>query len=95
MKRNRKLRLNRVMMLIVVLVFCLSFAVNAFGDVQETERYIDVTVSNGDSLWSLIKEYNPEYNGDMNKAIYEVSNLNQLENACLYKGQVIQMPIDL
>lgn len=99
MKKRRKLRWNRVLMLIVVLVFCFSFAVNAFGDVpqnpSETEKYIDVTVADGDSLWSLIKEYNPEYSGNMNKAIYKVCNLNELENACLYSGQIILIPIDL
>ena len=93
--KHRKIRWNRVVMLLVVLVFCFSFAVNAFGDVNQENEYIDVTVTAGDSLWNLIREYNPDYDGDMNQAIYRVQCINSLDSACLYSGQVIQIPIDL
>ena len=95
-KKCRKVRWGRVMGLLLALVLCLSFAVQAFGEtVTEPRPQTQVVVSRGDSLWTLIKIHNPSYDGDMNKAIYEVSKLNDLENATLYVGQHLAIPTDL
>lgn len=93
--RRRKVRWNRVLLLLAVLIFCLSFAVNAFGEVEAEALYVDVTVGAGDSLWSLIHEYNPDFQGNMNQAVYRVKNLNKLDSSGLITGQIIRMPIDL
>lgn len=89
----RKLRWNRVLILAAALILCLSFAFNAFGDTIGKEQIVEVTVSDGDTLWSLIKEYNSAYCGDMNKAVYTVQQLNDLNSACIYQGQTIKIPI--
>ena len=98
MRNKKNFKLSNVIILIITLIFCMSFCVNAFGDTAEqsqTGEVISVTVENGDSLWNLIQEYNPQYNGNMNEAIYFVKKLNNLDTSGLYGGQVLQIPIDL
>ena len=89
------MRWNRVALLLAVLILCLSCAVNAFGDVSSEALYVDVKVEAGDSLWSLIHEYNPDFTGNMNQAVYHVKSINSLGSSGLATGQIIQMPIDL
>ena len=98
MSNKKKTRFSSVIILIITLIFCMSFGVNAFGDTgsqNQTVALISVTVQNGDSLWNLIQEYNPQYNGDMNEAIYFVKKINNLDTSGLYGGQILQIPIDL
>ncbi|MGI5824006.1 MAG: cell division suppressor protein YneA [Bacillota bacterium] len=95
MQKKFKVRWNRVLILIITLVFCMSFGVNAFGETQGAEKYIDVKVQTGDSIWQLVQEYNPEYTGNMSKAVYEVKEINNLQSSCLLKGQVLRIPLDL
>lgn len=95
LRKKRRLRWNRVLLLLSVLILCLSFAVNTFGDVNSEVSCVEVTVDEGDSLWSLIHEYNPEFRGNMNRAIYDVKNLNGLDSSGLKAGQIIRMPVDL
>ncbi len=94
-RKKRRVRWNRILLLLAVLVLCLSFAVNTFGDVNSEALYVDVTVDEGDSLWSLIHEYNPDFHGNMNRAVYDVKNLNGLDSSGLKAGQIIRLPIDL
>jgi uncharacterized membrane protein YvbJ len=60
MKVKRRIRWSRVAMMMIILIICMSFAVNALADTGEQLNYTMVTVGTGDSLWGLIKEYNPD-----------------------------------
>ena len=95
-KRTRKLRWGRVFILLACICFCLSFTVTALGEnVSKVQVVEQVIVKEGDTLWGLIQSHNPEFTGNMNKAIYEVEVLNQLENATLQPGQQLKIPITL
>ena len=93
MKQNikkRKLRWDRVMILVVLVMTCLSFALNAFADTQD-DSYIPVVVGAGDTMWDLIREHNPEFNGNMNEAVYETKKLNDTKQAVVYLGALEKM----
>ena len=94
-RKSRKLRWNRVVLLFVFLLLCMSLAVNALGsNNMEPRPMAEVSVQQGDSLWNLVKEYNPDYQGDVGKAVYEVTQINDLPNACLNIGDNISIPLD-
>ena len=93
--KRKKLCWNRILLLVLVLLFCFSCGVNAFGDTRPAVDWQEVRVSEGDSLWNLVREYNPDYDGNMNKIIYEVKVMNDLEHASLQAGQMLRIPVGL
>ncbi len=58
----------------------------------EAVNCLTVVVEPGDTLWQLGKEYNPQYNGHMGKAIYQVQKANNLSDSRIYTGQVLMIP---
>ncbi len=90
-KTKRKLRWDRVMILAIFLMCCLSLTMNAFADSEPV--YVPVTVSQGDTMWDLIREHNPNYTGNMNEAVYETKLLNNTDQGGLYAGDEILIPV--
>lgn len=56
---------------------------------HEDIRYKKICVSNGDTLWSIASELD----GNINKNIYEIKKVNNLEKSNLYIGQELLIPI--
>ena len=97
-KAKRKIRFGSFLILVITLIFCMSFGVTAFGDTEsraEASQCVSVTVQSGDTLWNLIQEYNPDYSGNMNEAVYLVKIINDLGSSCLQSGQIIKIPVNL
>ena len=47
-----------------------------------------ITVSEGDTLWTIANSLE----GDINKNIYEIKKLNQLDSSIVYVGQTLMVP---
>lgn len=88
------------------LVFCLMlicggaflFNIISSESASASEEYlaqatVSIIVDQGDCLWGLIKEYNPNYCGDMRKMVREVKELNSLGSVAIYPGDIIVIPI--
>lgn len=88
---KRRVRWSRVGLLILIFVICMSFAVSAMAE-SSALNCTSVTVGNGDTLWSLIKENNPGYCGNMNEAIYKTCRLNDMATSTIYTGQDLLIP---
>jgi Tfp pilus assembly protein FimV len=73
---------------IVVLLF-LSSAVQATGDVTETDTY---RVRPGDTLWQIARTHGPE-NADTRRIVAAIEKLNEIEGSLLQAGQVIEIPV--
>ena len=98
----KKLRKLPCLILCIMLVCscALLFNIVSSESASASEEYlaqakVSVIVDQGDSLWGLIKEYNPNYNGDMRKMVREVSQLNGLGSVAIYPGDVIVIPINV
>ncbi len=96
MKTNmrRRVRWNRVCLLLLIVIFMMSFAVSALAD-STTDPATDctiVTVGSGDTMWGLIKAANPDFSGNMNEAVYATCQLNDMHGAKLYAGQKLLIP---
>lgn len=60
---------------------------------EEKQRYVTVTVEQGDTLWTLADRYMPS-NIDKRKAVYHISKLNALDGSGITQGQVIYVPLN-
>lgn len=82
---NKKRFITGITILIVLIInlFNLSFAKAKV----ETEN---ITVSAGDTLWSIACEYKKS-GQDVREYIYELRQLNNLNDCVIYPGQVLKI----
>ena len=71
-----------------------SVVESANTDLYNADYYTEITVSPGDTLWSIARDY---YGSrvDKRKAVYEIQNTNHLTGTALYAGQLILLPKNL
>lgn len=63
----------------------------ASADSAERTRTLQVSVSSGDSLWSLATEYAPER--DPRDVVADIVELNNLDNATVPAGRQLYIPV--
>lgn len=56
-------------------------------------RYIDIYVTEGDTLWTIAKDYLPEKT-DIRKMIFDIKQFNNMETSYIYPGDTIKIPIN-
>lgn len=103
-KKRRKIRKRRVLrvkplLFLVILVVSVCFLMGAaIGNNAKPEpqgkEFVSVTVKQGDTIWGLIKEARPDYSGNMQKAVYEVRQVNGLSGNMIYPGQILEIPVN-
>lgn len=102
MKTKRTYRITNKFRFITFLTVCmllvafgmssvLGFSSVAGSDVQ---KYVNVQVHDGDTLWTLAKQYGPK-NVDCRKVIYEIQQINNVSANTLQAGQYINIPLTL
>ena len=64
---------------------------NTVEDYIDEEQYQIIRVNAGDTLWEIAEKYSNS-NMDIRKAIYEISDLNNLETSELIVGQELLIP---
>ena len=101
LRRQKELRKN---FLLTIMTICFaitfSFSVNSFlsnaKDMSEKisyKYYKSITISNGDSLWSIAQEYiDDEHYDSVKDYINEVKQLNSLKSDYISYGENIIIP---
>ncbi|MGO1368755.1 MAG: LysM peptidoglycan-binding domain-containing protein [Senegalia sp. (in: firmicutes)] len=97
---NKKIVIvNRVRFTMFLSVITLVLALllnNVLGIVFASDTYKDynkVFVQKGDSIWNIAKENNP--NGeDIRKIVYEIREVNDIENEWIKPGDILKIPRD-
>ena len=89
MRIKNKSKFIRSISILVILLLALFNTSNAKIDNREAET-IEYTITSGETLWSIAKKYTPN-NKDIRQTIYEIEELNNLDNATIYAGQTIQI----
>ena len=99
-KTVKKLRKLPCLILGLMLVCSVAMLFNVISSepASASEEYlaqatVSVIVDQGDTLWGLIKVYNPDYNGDMRRMVREVTMLNGLGSVAIYPGDLIVIPV--
>lgn len=80
-----------ISMLILFLIF--YFILNLFTTKvfsYQAPHYQEITVSQGDTLWSLASQLD----GNINENIYEIQKINNINGCNIYIGQSLKIPIN-
>ena len=88
MKIKNMPRFITFLIILFIFISCLTnmFISKVFS--HEKEEYNHITVSQGDSLWTIATELG----GNINKNIYEIKKLNHLDSSIVYVGQSLVIP---
>ena len=89
MRIKNKARFIITMSIIFLGVFFIVSMLTTKVFSYEKVQYSKVIVSNGDTLWSIAGEMK----GNINKNIYEIKKVNNLEQSNLYVGQELLIPV--
>lgn len=87
MKIVNKKRFFLAIMILIILVITLFSHCSA---IQKNNEIENITVSAGDTLWSISCEYKKD-GQDVREYLYELRKLNNLENCTIYPGQVLKI----
>ena len=87
--RTRALGIISTLVLVLVLLLASAVQATSRGEDQTT---VDYRVRSGDTLWVIAEEHGPQ-SGDVRDVIAVIQDLNDLETALIYPGQVLQIPV--
>lgn len=88
----------RFFMFIVISIMIIAFAgysvIGAADAEAATVRtYAQVTISEGDSLWSIVERYNKDAHIDVQSVIYDIYEINDINAADIQPGDKIFVPV--
>lgn len=66
----------------------------AASNTQTVTTYQAVSVSEGDSLWTIASKYCPDYSDDTSATVQMLINLNSLSNEQIHIGGHILVPVE-
>ena len=73
-----------------IIIFASTLTINAYSKDIPQFKYINVQA--GDTLWSIASENSK--NNEIREAIYEISEVNNIQNATIYPGEIIKIPLN-
>ena len=79
-----------ITIILFTLIFNFIFGISTVQSETE-QRYIQVGVFTGDTLWSIAEEYMPDM--DTREAVYILTKINNLDSSGLVPGQIIEVPV--
>ena len=103
MKENRKhhyriVKPFRFFLFVVISIMVIVFAgYTAIGagnaEAAAVRTYVQVTIDEGDSLWSIVERCNKDANIDVQSAIYDVYEINDIDAADIQPGDKLFIPV--
>jgi nucleoid-associated protein YgaU len=94
MRKTRRLRKGRCIAVLAPLLLAVLLLVGGFLQARaadEGRSMQAVVVGQGDTLWQLVQKHY-DYKGDIRRAIYEVRQINGMQDALIVPGQVVYIP---
>lgn len=79
--------------ILMILIFILLFKMVISYQLAKTEyKTYDYTVQKQDTLWTIAAKISEE-ESNIRNTIIEIKEINQMEDAKIYEGQTIKLPI--
>lgn len=81
----------------VILIFitstlvAFSFTSDRAVSIPETDSYIKVSVSAGDTIWDIAREYT-DNKTDVRKTVYDICEINNISPEKIRPGDIIYVP---
>ncbi len=90
--RQRKLRRQRRIALIALMIFVIMIGNVAFSnDSQKGTDVAVVVVEQGDTIWSIAEEYKPA-NVNLNEYVHAIAANNGVKDGNIFVGQSLYIP---
>jgi hypothetical protein len=90
-RKKYKIKITFILLfLFCIVTFSAIFISPAFG--IQKQKFIEVEVNPGDTLWKIAKENGPD-NQDIRKTIYYIKKYNGLKTSYIYSGQKLKVPV--
>lgn len=80
--------------ILVVLSIAVLFVFSGAFQIDKNEKYITVTVEEGDSLWTLSKQYDDEHRLSFEQFLDWVEKENGVINGEIYAGDLLLIPVE-
>ena len=103
MKENRKhhyriVKPFRFFLFVVISIMVIVFAgYTAIGagnaEAAAVRSYVQVTVDEGDNLWNIVERCNKNAHIDIQSAIYDVYEINDIDAADIQPGDKLFIPV--
>ena len=103
MKENRKhhyriVKPFRFFLFIVISIMVIVFAgYTAIGagnaEAAAVRTYVQVTIDEGDNLWNIVERCNKDAHIDVQSAIYDVYEINDIDAADIQPGDKLFIPV--
>lgn len=91
---NKKKFLKSISIVCFILIMMVMFSNKTYSNANK--KYKEEYIYNGDTLWKIAikeREENSYFKGkDIRTIVYEIKNINSLDNADVYNGQKILIP---
>ena len=89
-----KVRFTAFVCAMILLIIFSGSALFGYGrsEAMDIDKYIEVKVQPGDTLWSLAREYGPA-GEDVRNTICEIEALNGVNASNLMAGQYLTIPV--
>lgn len=91
--KKRQLKSSKIGLLTFAALFFLITVFNMLAQGDQISDFEIITVQKGDSLWSIAQKYNHDQK-DIRKLIFQIRRLNNLEQALIFEGQKIKIPLN-
>ena len=77
--------------LVLIIILFFQKRNKAYSSLYE-EQYIEIEITKGDTIWDIAREFMPkEY--DIRKMVFEIKEINNMDNAKIYPGDSVKVPI--
>lgn len=80
--------------ILIAISVAVLFVVSASFHIDKNEKYVTVTVEQGDTLWTLSKEYDKEHRLSFEHFIDWVEKENGIVNGEIYAGDLLLIPVE-
>jgi len=74
---------------ISMFIFTFAATFNAYS--KDIPQYDYISVKDGDTIWSIASDYSDKM--EIREMIYNISKVNNIQNASIYPGDIIRVPI--
>lgn len=79
---------------LIILSCSLAFLLSLRGNPVEDNKYLSVTISEGDSLWKIASEYAEQHSLSNKEFVSWVEKHNNIDGDIIKPGEVIMIPVN-